>query len=103
MSRLEKVTLLVSRRYHHGGDGLENEGLRYFRSMEEYQQEATKHGWNKGQSFKSSWCTKPEEIEAMVEHEALTQFKNGQPLAMDKVFFASTEVSTVHHLGGWQR
>jgi hypothetical protein len=103
MSKLYKqATLLVSRSYYHGGDGLENQGLRFFRSMEEYETEAEYHGWKDGKSFKSSWCTKPVEMEALVGQKDLARFEQGNPLSMDKVFFMSTLATKVHQVGGWQ-
>lgn len=103
MSKLYKrATLLVSRSYYHGGDGLENQGLRFFRSQEEYDREAEKYDWNKGKSFKTSWCTKPVEMEALVSQKDLARFEQGHPLTMDKVFFVSTLATKVHQVGGWQ-
>lgn len=103
MSKLYKpATLLVSRSYHQGGDGLENQGLRFFHSMKEYETEAEKHGWNNGKSFKSSWCTKPVEMEALVGQKDLARFQQGGHLRMDKVFFVSTLATKVHQVGGWQ-
>ncbi len=103
MSKLYKrATLLVSRSYYHGGDGLENQGLRFFRSMEEYETEAEKHGWNNGKSFKSSWCVKPVEMDVLIGQKDLARFQQGHPLKMDQVFFSSTLAGRVHQLGGWQ-
>lgn len=103
MSKLYKrATLLVSRSYYYGGDGLENQGLRFFRSMEEYETEAQKHDWNNGKSFKSSWCVKPVEMDVLVGQKDLVRFQQGQPLKMDQVFVASILASRVHQLGGWQ-
>lgn len=103
MSKLYKrATLLVSRSYYHGGDGLENQGLRFFRTMEEYETEAEKHGWNNGKSFMSSWCVNPVEMDVLVGQKELALFQQGHPLTMDQVFFASTLASKVHQLGGWQ-
>ena len=104
MSKLYKsATLLVSRAYYHGGEGLENEGLRFFRSRQEYDAEAKRYGWNEGKSFKSSWCTPPVEIEALVGQKDLARFKEGnRPLTVDKVFFAAGLISKVNRIGGWQ-
>lgn len=103
MSKLYKqAVLLVSRSYYHGGDGLENQGLRFFRSMEEYRQESEKHGWDQGRSFGSSWCSEPVEMSALVGQKDLARFEQGQPLFMNRVFFASNLASRVHVLGGWQ-
>jgi len=103
MSTLYKrAKIFVSRSYYHGGDGLEDQGLRFFRSQEEYDQQAEKHGWGKGKSFHSSWCMKPVEMEVLVSQRNLARFQQGHPLTMDKVFFASTLAAQVHQLGGWQ-
>jgi len=103
MSKLYKrATLLVSRSYYHGGDGLENQGLRFFRSMEEYESEAQKHGWYDGKSFRSSWCVKPAEMDVLIGQKDLVRFQQGHSLKMDQVFVASTLTSKVHQLGGWQ-
>ena len=103
MSKLYKhATLLVSRSYYHGGDGLENQGLRFFHSMEEYETEAKKYGWNNGKSFRSSWCVKPVEMGVLIAPKNLIQFQQGNSLRMDQVFIASNLASKVHQLGGWQ-
>ena len=103
MSKLYKrVKLLVSRGYYHGGDGLENLGLRIFRSMEEYETEASKNGWRNGKSFKCSWCVEPVEIEGWVEPKDFAKFESGQPLNADKVLFAASLATKIHRLGGWQ-
>lgn len=103
MSKLyKKVKLLVSRGYYHGGDGLENLGLRIFRSMEEYEAEASKNGWKNGKSFKSSWYVKPVEIEGWVEPRDFTKFESGQTLNANKVLFAASLATQIHQLGGWQ-
>lgn len=103
MSKLYKQTkMLVSRHYYHGGDGLEDLGLRFFHSMEEYEAEAMKHGWKEGGSFKTAWCTEPEELEVLVSQKDLARFKDGQSLSAEKVFFASTLATTVHQVGGWR-
>jgi hypothetical protein len=104
MSKLYKRThLLVSRSYYHGGDGLENLGLRFFRSQDEYEQEAAKHGWEDDKpSFKSGWCVKPVEIEVLVGQKDLVRFRQGQPLTAAQVFFTASDATKVHQIGGWQ-
>mgnify|MGYP000987350246 CR=1 FL=1 len=103
MSKLyKKVKILISRVYYHGGDGLENLGLRIFRSMEEYETEASKNGWGDGKSFQSSWCVKPVEIEVWVEPKDFAKFENGQTLNIDKVLFKISLATMIHQLGGWQ-
>ncbi|MDQ5957435.1 MAG: hypothetical protein QG614_410 [Patescibacteria group bacterium] len=103
MSKLyKKVKLLVSRGYCHGGDGLENLGLWFFHSMEEYEAEANKNGWKNGKSFKSSWYVTPVEVEAWVRPTDFVKFKCGEPLNADKVLFATPLATKIHQLGWWQ-
>lgn len=97
---LKQVTLLVSRTHYHGGDGLEDLGLRFFRSQEDYDKEAEEKGWFKDdKSFRSSWCVKPVEMKAMVDPRHHRAFLDGKPLSAAKVFFAAGDVTKVHRIG----
>lgn len=103
MSELYTLTLLfVARSYHHGGHGLEDQGLRFFRSREEYEREAKEKNGNRGRSFKTSWCTEPAIVQALVRPEDLERFMAGHPLTADQVFFRGTQISAIHRIGGWQ-
>jgi hypothetical protein len=104
MSTLYKqTTLLTSRRYYHGGSGLEDNGLRFFRSMDEYTALAKEHGWQDGVSFKSGWCTKPVPVLALVKGRRLAKFMNeGRELLMNDVFIMSSLATQVHQIGAWQ-
>lgn len=104
MSKLyKKVTLLVSRAYSHGGDGIERGGLVFFRSEEEYQLLATERGWNdEGESFGTSWCVKPVLCDALVEQKYYAKFMSGsRRLTPDMVFFPGNEVQQIAAIGGW--
>lgn len=97
---LEETTLLVSRLLYHGGDGLQDMGLRFFRSHEEYKQEAETKGWHEEGSFKSSWCREPVEMKVWVNPEDLVQFKDGnKPLTAAQVFIACDRVTDMHTIG----
>ena len=99
----KKVKLLVSRHYSHGGDGLERGGLVFFRSMHEYQRLASERNWNDptGKSFGTSWCVKPIEVEALIQHKHHVKFLSGEALSSDKVFFAGANVDMIKNIGGW--
>ena len=101
MSKLYRPKkIFVSRAYYHGGGGLEDLGLRFFRSQEEYDQTAKEKGWfDDSPSFKSSWCVKPREVEVMIESRHAKAFEAGKPLDEKKVAIPVTslaEVNTVH-------
>jgi hypothetical protein len=103
MSKLyEKVTLLVSRSFSHGGDGLEKGGLVFFHSINEYNAMSMKHGWESGgKSYHQSWCVRPVEMEALVCQTDFTHFCDGGNLTQDKVFFSGNKVPEVNSIGGW--
>ena len=100
----KKVKLFISRAYYHGGSGLENCGLRFYRSMDEYKTEAEKEGWFKDESsYKSSWCTKPHEVEVLVSSKAYGKFTDGvAKLSMSDVFIPTSAATQIHRIGGWQ-
>lgn len=63
----KKNVLFISRAYYHGGEGLEDLGLRIFYSMEDYQKQAEEGGWNDDSpSYKSSWCMRPIKISCWI-------------------------------------
>lgn len=96
MSKLYKqVEILVSRAFYHGGSGLEDEGLRFFRCHTEYRAEARKHGWDSGNSFKTSWCVRPILLKALVEGRKWKQFLAGQALDQNDVAFFAPEAERV--------
>ena len=100
MSKLyKKVKLLVSRGFYHGGEGLEDLGLRIFHSMEEYEVEAGKNGSNNDKSFKSSWYVKPVEIEGWIKQKDFTKFNSGQTLDANKVLFPGSFATQIHKIG----
>jgi len=80
MSRLYKrTTLFVSRRYYHGGDGLEDLGLVFYRTKEEYAHQAAQENWFDGSpSYKSGWCIQPREITVLVNGRQLKRLESGE-------------------------
>jgi len=104
MSKLyKKVNVLTSRAYYHGGSGLEDCGLRFFRSEKDYEEKSSEHGWQKGVSLKSSWCTPPVLVEAWISPKDWKRFMAGElELTPEKVLFAGSLVTAVHKIGDLQ-
>ena len=95
-----KASLLAARIQHHGGSGLEDGGLRFFRSQEEFDKLAKEHGWREGKSRHSSWCTEPVMTEVLVRPKVLKRFLNGgQAPTVNQVFVAASKATDVHKIG----
>lgn len=98
----KKVTLLVSRYYDHGGDGLEKGPIGFFRNIEEYDALSAKHNWETGSSFKTSWWVRPTPIEAHVEQGVYQKWMNQRgKLSLEQVLFSADKLAKVQSVGGW--
>lgn len=91
----KKVEVLVSRRFYHGGDGLEDHDLRFFRSKEEYDELAERHSWNEGPSFKAIFCHPPVLLKVWVEARKWGPFLSGDPLVPANVKIDISDISKV--------
>jgi|AntRauTorckE6833_2_1112554.scaffolds.fasta_scaffold92301_1 hypothetical protein len=93
----KQTVLFISRAYYHGGDGLEDLGLRIFYSMEEYQRQATEEGWDQRESHKSSWSVRPREISCRIPSNKFWKIAE-QALSIEDIFIPLEEAATINKL-----
>jgi hypothetical protein len=98
----KKVPILVSRYYHHGGDGLERGPIGFFRTIEEYNELSKKNNWGTDKSLHSSWWVRPILIDAQIEQSVYQRWMHQQgKLSLEQVLFSADKNAQVHSVGGW--